>query len=65
MPQDMGGLPPGADVEFQRPGYGNERGLFSVHSIHTASSRYSLSEEPARQAQSEILRLNEINEEKR
>jgi len=30
MPQDMGGLPPGADVESQGPGYGNARGLFAM-----------------------------------
>lgn len=30
MPQDMGGLPPGAYVESQWLEYGNERGLFVV-----------------------------------
>ena len=54
MPQDMGGLPPGADVESQRPRYRNERGLFPVPQTHIATSRQSLSEEMARHDQCEI-----------
>jgi hypothetical protein len=65
MPQDMGGLPPGADVESQRPGYRNKRGLFAVPKNHITTSIASLSGEKAQSYQCEKLRMRKINEEKR
>jgi len=56
MPEDMGGLPPEADVESQWPRYGKERGLFPIPQNRIATSKHSLPEELARHGQCEIQR---------
>jgi len=48
MPQGMGGLPPGADMESHWPGYGKKQsGLFAIPKNLIATSIASLSEESA------------------